>query len=121
MPKPKAYFQVFALKNDIIWLATQERKPGRSRTWGEPQIDEDGIFSWLINTTEQHESMTPHAKVAKGTTIATYLNVRRIIREHVEPRLSDLSHQISAVQDALNRIERKLDEVTLPSQQKLRS
>ncbi|HOW71085.1 MAG TPA: hypothetical protein PKY77_10830 [Phycisphaerae bacterium] len=110
MAEQKAYYSVFGLKDGIVWLATQQRKPVRSRTWGRPQIDEDGIYSWFVDKVGDGENMTDQAKVAKGTTIATCLNMKRVVREQVEPRLAALAQQVSALRVQLNRIEQKLGE-----------
>jgi|WetSurMetagenome_2_1015567.scaffolds.fasta_scaffold152494_2 hypothetical protein len=102
MREKKAYYSVFALKDGTIWFATQRRKPGRG---SKPKIDENGIFNWYLDELDAGEDFTATAKVVRGATIATCLNMKRVVREYVECRIEGLQQQLGQLQEQLDRIE----------------
>jgi hypothetical protein len=107
----KLHYRVHALQDGTIWFAIPTRKPRRSRTSGEPAIDEDGIYSWYLEKpgNDEHNNYSDWGKGLWHTCAAMSLNVRRIVRQQVGTRLDAEKKQLMAMQDQLDRIEEKLD------------
>ncbi len=103
MRKQKSYYWVFGLKDGTIWLAMHKRKPG-----GRTRIDEDGIFNWSIEKVDDDRSYTDTAKVVRGATIATCLNMKRLLREHVVGRLDLMDKQLAEMRAELTAIREEL-------------
>jgi hypothetical protein len=111
--KQQAYYWVFAVKDGIIWYASPKRKPIPSTVCRRPKIDQDGVFRWSIGKMDEDAHYTPVAKVIRGATIATCLNVRRLLRETVAARLDRLEAQLAGLQEQLARVEQILDRGTI--------
>lgn len=102
MRRQAAFYQVFAVKDGIIWHATQTAKPSGIGRRGGPRPDEDGIHLWHLDDLRTHEPFTPIAKVVSAATIASCLNVKRALREQVEQRLERIQQQLEVVLSRLD-------------------
>ena len=107
--RERAYYAVHALKDGIIWLASETRKPSKLHGSRAPKIDEDGIWEWKTGMIDYQRAFVDWVKAAREAAIATTLNVKRIVRQQVECRLDAQQQQISAMAEQLKRIEEKLD------------
>lgn len=110
MRKAKSYYSVFALKDGTVWFATEKRKPRASRTRKQVRIDEDGIFEWYIESPGEQESFTQIAKIVRGATLATRLNLRRTIREMVQPSLVLFEERLRLIEERLDQLLQRLPE-----------
>ncbi len=104
----KAYYTVFGLKDGTIWFAIQKRKPYAGPSGSRVRIDQDGIFEWYAESVEEESSFTGTAKIVRGATLATCLNLRRTIREMVEHRLEKLERRLQAIEDRLAELVERL-------------
>ncbi len=109
MKKQNAYYKVFALKDKTIVLVLQTRKPVGPRGGPKPKIDEDGIHTWFPETAMDYQHLPKAAAASRHTTIATCLNLKRILRERVESRLTTVEGQLVQIAEQLTRLEDKLD------------
>lgn len=107
----KAYYSAHALCDGTIYLGVQTRKPRPTRNGGEPQIDEEGIHQWFLDPVGERPHFNEFGNLLRNVCIATALNTRRIVREKVETRLTQLEAQQGMIQEQLLRIEAKLDEL----------
>ena len=85
----QVYYSVGALQDGTIYFVTTTRKPRKTRTYGEPQIDEDGIYRWYLDKSEDEEHLhfTDWGKGVWQTCAAMTLNIKRIIRQQVEAQI----------------------------------
>lgn len=104
MRRKVAFYQVFAVKDGIIWHATQTAKPPGIGRRGGPKPDEDGVHLWYVDDLRTHEPFTPTAKVVSAATIATCLNIKRALREQVEQRLERIERQLESVLSRLDKL-----------------
>lgn len=97
----KVYYNAHALQDGMIYFVTPTRKPRKTRTHGEPQIDEDGIYRWYLDKPEDDERLhfTDWGKGVWQTCAAMTLNMKRIIRQQVEGRLDAQAQQIGVLAD----------------------
>jgi hypothetical protein len=90
--KPKlTYYSVHAVPDGTICIAMQARKPSRrnrSRKSSEP--DEDGCFNWYIASADDIRRLSDWAKAAAHGAIVNRLNLKKVLRSQIEPRLNDL-------------------------------
>ncbi len=113
--RPKtAYYWVWALKDGTIVWANQTRKPSKG-TPDAARIDEDGIYRWTIEKTENFARISDWGKAAWHGAVANRLNLKRLIREEVQSRLDSLGAQLDDLAQSLGRIEQKLNEVARTS------
>lgn len=103
LKRKKAYYYVHALRDGTIWLATLSRKP-RKKPRQKLEIDEDGIYDWWLDEDIPH-NMTDWAKSVRWGTVATALNVRRTVREQIEPKLNAVLERLAGIEKRLSRIE----------------
>lgn len=109
MRSQKAYYSVFATKDGTICLAIQTRKPVKTKGSRPPRIDEDGIWRWSHQSDEEVRNFTDWGKGVHLTAVVTRLNVKRIVREQIEPKLERLEQQIKKLSEQINRVESKID------------
>jgi hypothetical protein len=107
MRTKKAYYYVQVTRDGIIVFAFERRKPikRRGRT---PTIDPDGVCDEYADDPDEAGRYTDWGKGVRMTAITTHLNVRRLLREFVEPRLLAIDQRLDVLQDQLGRIEAKL-------------
>ena len=103
-----AYYSVFAVKDGTIWHASTERKPGRMAPG---EIDEDGVFNTFVERLGEERRYTPTAKVVRGSTLATCLNLKRVLRRQVEGRLAAIAQQLTELKAQADRIEVTLQDL----------
>lgn len=101
----KTYYSVFAVRDGTIWHASTRRKPG-----GMPpsDIDADGVFNTFVGKLGEEDQYTPVAKVVRGGTLATCLNLKRVLRNQVERRLAAIAQQLIDLKAQADRIEAAL-------------
>ena len=109
MRSQKAYYSVRAAKDDTICFAHATRKPRKTKGSRPPRIDEDGIWQWSHQSDEEVRTFTDWGKGVHHTAVVTRLNVKRIVREQIEPRLERLEQQIKTLSEQMNRVESKID------------
>jgi hypothetical protein len=105
----KAYYCVRATKDGTICFAHATHKPRRTKGSRPPRIDEDGIWQWFDQTDEEVRSFTDWGKGVHHTAVVTRLNVKRIVRQQIEPRLDRVEQQIMTLSEQMNRVESKID------------
>src|SRR5262245_3731669 len=106
----KAYWRVQATRDGIIWFAYQTRKPTKRGRRKEPEIDEDGICDWYFAQDDKDANrFTDWAKTLWHVSLATALNMKRIVRQQIGSRLDQLEKKMEALQEQLNRIERAME------------
>jgi hypothetical protein len=99
--KKPAYYSVHAMRDGTIWLAVPHRKP-----YGKKSVtDEDGIFQWFLEE-DIPSGMYDGAKCVQDTTVTTSLNVKRIVRNQVEPKLDLILERLDEIQKRLERLEK---------------
>ncbi len=110
----KVYYRAHAVQDGTIYFVVPTRKPRKTRLHGKPEIDEDGVYSWFLEKPEDEERshFTDWAKGVWQTCVAMTLNIKRTIRQQVEPKLDAQQHKIDAMSEQLKRIEEKLDQLT---------
>ncbi len=111
MRSQKAYYSVDATKDGTICFAFQTRKPSKTKRSRAPRIDEDGIWRWSYPSQEDVRSFTDWGKGVYHTAVVTRLNVTRIVRERIEPRLERVEQQLKTLREQLNRVETKIDQL----------
>lgn len=104
--KQPAYYSVFAVRDGTVWHAMSERKPGGMAPC---DIDEDGVFRTFVDRLGEETRYTDVAKVVRGATLATCLNVKRVLRQRVAGELRTISQQISELKAQADRIEGVLE------------
>jgi hypothetical protein len=109
MQRNKAYYTVSMLKDGIIWLANQTRKPRGGRGWRAPRSDEDGIWRALVDKVDDDKDWHEWVEIVRSVNIATGLNVRRAIRQQVECNLLAANQRLDALEVQMKRIEQKID------------
>lgn len=104
----KTYYSVFAVRDGTIWHASTRRKPG-----GMPPgaIDADGVFNTFVEKLGEEDQYTPVAKVVRGGTLATCLNLKRVLRNRVEVRLTAIAQQLIDLKAQADRIEAALQKL----------
>ena len=104
----KTYYSVFAVRDGTIWHASTRRKPG-----GMPpgDIDADGLFNTFVEKLGEEDQYTPVAKVVRGGTLATCLNLKRVLRNQVEVRLTAMAQQLIDLKAQADRIEAALQKL----------
>ena len=107
MKTKKAYYNVQVTRDGIIVFAFERRRPvkRRGRT---PKTDPDGVCDEYADDPDEARRYTDWGKGVRMTAITTHLNIRRLLRKFVEPRLLALDQRLDALQDQLERIEAKL-------------
>ncbi len=85
-------------------MAHETRKP--RRYWGlhAPQVDQDGIWQVWIEDPERLTSYSDWAKGAWITSVATCLNMKRVLRNQIEPRLRAMQAQLEGLERKLDRL-----------------
>ncbi len=109
MPEKRVYYWVDGLKDGTVCLAFVTNKPRKCNALPRQRIDEDGICRWYFTDPEEARRFTEWGKSVWHSSIATCLNMRRVVREQVEARLQRLEDSLSKVQEQLGRIEIKID------------
>lgn len=61
------------------------------------EIDEDGIFHEDTTDATTYDNHTDAQRIQKHITIATAINVKRILRQMVLPRLNQLAENIATL------------------------
>jgi len=114
-PNRKPYFKAFCLKDGTPFMAIPTRRPlpKTLANLGE-QIDEDGVWNRMRHEDEELDEFINSARHLVYATIANALNVNRAIRRQVEPKLANLTEQVTFLNERLGRIEQKLDAVMNP-------
>jgi hypothetical protein len=107
----KAYYSVLATKDGTICFAFRTRKPRKTKGSRAPRIDEDGIWRWSDQSDEEVRSFTDWGKGVFHTAVVTQLNMKRILRHQIEPRLEQVEQQIKTLSEQMKRIESKIDRV----------
>jgi hypothetical protein len=101
----KVYFKAFVLKDGTVLVGMPSRKPGPKTLKNfRSKIDEDGIWWNIEESYKELEHYGHDAKLLVHSTIATSLNLRRIVREQITPRINRLEERLSAIETALARI-----------------
>ena len=106
--KNQTYYSVFTVKDGTIWHAATSRKPDGSLA---DAVDEDGVFNTFVEELGAEARYTRVAKVVRGATLATSLNLRRVLRDRVENRLIAVTQQLASLRAQADRIEAALKEV----------
>ncbi len=101
--RKQAYYSVHALRDKTIWLATLTQKPRKTK-YQTPEIDEDGIHRWFLDEEDPARLNSSGRSVMLGT-IANCLNLKRVLREQIEPKIDALSLRLTAIEQQLSRIE----------------
>jgi hypothetical protein len=107
----KAYYRVFALKDGTIYLVIPSRKPRKTKYSSPPKIDADGICTWFIDNKVEPRDLPEWQCGAWHTNVATCLNVKRIVRQQLEPRLDRIEQEVQTLREHLGRIEQKIDQL----------
>jgi len=108
-PKQQAtYYSVFAVKDGTVWLASTKRKPGGLRP---DDIDEDGVFNTFVDKLGEEDHYNQTAKLLRGSTLATCLNFKLVLRTRVEARLAALDEQVAELRTQADRIETLLQQL----------
>ena len=111
----KAYFKTFELTNGTALLAIPMRKPHpKSVKIGISRMDEDGVCWVFTDDYNDIEGYTQETRNFIHSTLATSINVKRAIRQQVEPKLDAPSRNVAALKDQVARIEQKLDSIVSP-------
>jgi hypothetical protein len=105
----KVYYTVFGLKDGTVYLANLTRKPRKTKYSSRPQIDEDGICRWYIEKEVVPKDLPDWAKGAWHTALAPCLNVKRIVRQQVEPRLEPIEREVHVLRAQMERVEKNID------------
>lgn len=114
MRPKKIYYWVSALRDHTILAALEKRKQGATKTRRAPRVDPEGIYYWSFDTAKDFRHLTEAQCAARHTTIATCLNIRRIVRERIERRLDDLNRTVTALTEQLARLTAPADRLGLP-------
>lgn len=96
-----AYYSVHALRDGTIWFVLQGRKPAKSQN---PIIDEDGIYQWHLDEVKPDE-LSDWGQCLLHSTVATCLNVKRIVRHQVEGKLDLILKRLDEISQRLDRLE----------------
>lgn len=106
--KPKkAFYSVHALRDGTIWFAVQTKKPRKTRD-STPEIDQDGIFRWFLNE-DDPDHLPDWGKAMRYGAIANCLNLKRVVRQQVKPKLDELISKVSELQEQIARLESKIE------------
>jgi hypothetical protein len=105
----KTYYSVIATKDGTICYAFETRKPRKTKNSPSPRIDEDGIWRWSNQSAEEVRDFTDWGKGVFHSAVVTTLNVKRIVRHQIEPRLDRLEQQIEILSEQMNCLETKID------------
>lgn len=100
------YYSVHALRDGTIWFAEQTRKPRTTRHFT-PEIDGDGIHNWFLDE-EEPTRLTDWGKGLRHGAVVNRLNVKRAIREQVEPKLDELLNLVRELSERVSRLEELL-------------
>lgn len=104
----KVYYKVFALKDGTVFYVSVSRKPRQTRHGPRVQIDEEGVCTWYVET-DCPEGATDWAKGTWHTAIATSLNVKRIVRQQIQPRFDQIEKDVLALRAQIGDLEKKID------------
>jgi hypothetical protein len=100
--RDNVYFKAFVLKDGTVLLGVPSRKPGPKTLKNfRSKIDHDGVWWNIEESYKQIEDYTQEARLIVHSTIATSLNLRRIIREQVTARLNRLEEKLAAIEARL--------------------
>lgn len=102
------YYSVFAVKDGTVWLASTKRKPSGLRPG---DIDEDGVFNTFVDKLGEEDQYNQTAKLLRGSTLATSLNFKRVLRSRVEGRLAALDEKVAGLRTQVDRVEALLQQL----------
>ena len=112
MGKQNVYYKAFVLKDGTVLVGMPSRKPGPKTLRNfHSNIDDDGVWWNIQENFKQIEDYKQEARLVVHSTIATCLNIRRIVREQITTRINRLEERLSAIETALARIETHLARV----------
>jgi hypothetical protein len=106
--KQPTYCSVFAVKDGTIWHASTKRKPDRAAA---SDIDEDGVFNTFVEKIGEEAVYTPVARLVRGSTLATCLNLKRTLRNRVECRLAAIVQQLAELKTQADHVEAMVGEL----------
>src|SRR6266700_93941 len=110
MPRAKVYFKAFVLKDGTVMVGMPSRKPGPKTLRNlRAKIDEDGVWWNIEESYQQIEDHKQEAKLVVHSTIATSLNLTRIVGPQITGRIDRLAERFRAIETALARIETGLN------------
>ncbi len=89
----QVHYTCSALKDGTILVAVPKRKPLKKGLYKGERIDEDGISRWSVETTRDYRNMREWPRGDPYEVIANCLNMKRVVRRQVEPRLDDMQGQ----------------------------
>ena len=104
MKPSKNYYKVHGTRDGIVCIAFQTKKPRKSKGRPAPEIDDDGIWDWYVEGLEDANRFSAWGRGTHMVALTTYLNVRRIVRQIIEPRLDAIEQKLSGLESKLDRI-----------------
>jgi hypothetical protein len=111
MKAKKVYFSVFGLKDGTVISVLPVPKPRKTKHGPAPKIDSEGVCRFNVQDELVPSRMTECHRIVFHTTVATALNVKRVLREQLAGRLDTLEKAVADTQSQLARIERKIDQL----------
>lgn len=107
MKTKPAYYSVHVTKDGTIVLAMPCPKPHQSPRSRRPEHDEDGCRGWYPWDLRKTNFSEMGKTVALGA-LASHLNLKKTLREKVEPRLQTIESRLDEMAAVLSRLEAAL-------------
>ena len=104
------YYSVHALKDGTIWLATDTTLPRRQKGVRPPQVDQDGIWQVWIEGSDSDRPYVDWVKGAREASVATCLNMRRVLRSQIEPKIDAIHAQLKQLEGKVDQLLARLGE-----------
>jgi hypothetical protein len=101
--KKPVYYTAFGLKDGTVFAAMPVRKPHKAKP------DPEGVCTFIPYNEVVPADLPDWHRTAFFAAVSTDINVRRIVRERVVPRLDALEKEVAEARKQLARIEQKLD------------
>lgn len=103
MKTPRALYRVYVMPDETIVLAHETveplpRLPRRGR-----MVDEDGCCDFLPWDRREMRNLG-HAPVIAGVALVNSLNLRRVLRKRIEPRLVAIEKRLDALNKRIDRL-----------------
>ena len=101
MPRNKCYYHALELKDGTIVLAYQIPKPRNTKSCRAPKADEDGICYRAPQNLGDFRGFTDLAKGTWATALTTQLNMKRLLRSQIGPRLDRIESLLSRIAEKM--------------------
>jgi hypothetical protein len=109
MKAKRVYYSVFGLKDGTVFAVLPVTMPRKTKPGPAPKIDPDGVCRFNVEDDVVPSQRTDCNRAVFHTSVATALDVKRILREQLEGRLDELEKAGAETHNQLARIEDKLD------------